>query len=84
MAKTRPLPPSLAPRGLCRVEAAAYVGVSPTKFDEMVSDRRMPLAKRIDGRKVWDIRALDIAFDGLPEDGSATDGPSPWDEATAS
>ena len=53
-------------RGLNRVEAAAYVGVGATKFDEMVSDGRMPKPKRIDGRTVWDVRALDSAFDDLP------------------
>ena len=33
---------SLAPRGLSRVQAAAYVGVSATLFDAMVSDGSMP------------------------------------------
>jgi hypothetical protein len=45
-----------------------YVGVSAGKFAEMVGDGRMPLPKRIDGRKVWDLRALDLAFDALPGD----------------
>src|ERR1700722_13351945 len=37
-------PDSLAypPRGMSRDEAARYIGVGVTKFDEMVSDRRMP------------------------------------------
>jgi hypothetical protein len=61
------LPPSLPPRGLSREAAAQYVGVSPVKFDAMVEDGRMPKAKRIDGRKVWDRRALDRAFDALDE-----------------
>jgi predicted DNA-binding transcriptional regulator AlpA len=61
------LPSSLAPRGLRRADAAAYIGVSPSKFDEMVADRRMPRAKRIDGRVVWDRLSLDLAFDDLPE-----------------
>ncbi len=55
-------------RGLNRVEAAIYVGVGVTKFDEMVADGRMPCARLIDGRKVWDIRRLDMAFDSLPEE----------------
>jgi predicted DNA-binding transcriptional regulator AlpA len=63
-------------RGLSRMEAASYVGVGPTKFDEMVADGRMPQPKRIDGRKVWDMRALDLAFDHLPEEG----GGSSWDD----
>ena len=45
-----------------------YVGVSAGKFDEMVGDGRMPTPRRIDGRKVWDIRDLDMAFDALPRD----------------
>ena len=43
-----------------------YVGISPSKFDELVADGRMPDPRRIDGRKVWDIRDLDGAFDNLP------------------
>jgi hypothetical protein len=64
-------------RGLHRVEAAVYIGVGSTKFDEMVVDGRMPKPKRIDGRTVWDLRALDTAFDSLPDDGSR----NPWDAA---
>lgn len=52
-------------RGYSRVEAAAYVGISPTKFDQLVADGRMPKAKQVDGRKVWDIRELDPAFEEL-------------------
>lgn len=58
-----------APRGLCREEAARYIGVGITKFDEMVSDRRMPKPKKIDGRVVWDRISLDAAFTDLPSDG---------------
>lgn len=56
-------------RGLNREQAAAYMGVGTTKFDQMVADGRAPKAKRIDGRLVWDIRRLDSAFDNLPDDG---------------
>lgn len=69
------LPPSLPPRGLCRVTAAAYLGISPTTFDGMVQDGRMPGPKRIGARKVWDRHALDLAFVALPGDGDA----NPWD-----
>jgi excisionase family DNA binding protein len=69
-------------RGLSRVEAAAYVGVSPSKFDELVLDGRMPAPKRIDGRKVWDIHNLDIAFDALPFE-NETSGGSTWDDFRA-
>ena len=71
------LPLSLPPRGLSRVQAAEYIGVSPTKFDEMVKDGRMPSAKRIDARTVWDRLQLDIAFAALPDEaGRAADN---WD-----
>jgi excisionase family DNA binding protein len=56
-------------RGLSRIEAAIYVGVGLTKFDELVAEGRMPGPRLIDGRKVWDIRRLDLAFDDLPVDG---------------
>lgn len=66
------LPRNLPPRGLSRAAAAAYVGVGVTKFDEMVEDGRMPTPKCIDSRKVWDIRALDQAFDALPGNDDST------------
>jgi hypothetical protein len=58
-------------RGLSRVDAAIYVGVGLTKFDEMVADGRMPVPRRIDGRKIWDVRELDASFEDLPHDQSA-------------
>ena len=58
----RPIPR----RGLSRDEAAMYIGISASKFDELVRDGRMPGPKRIDGRKIWDVRDLDVAFDALP------------------
>lgn len=57
------------PRGMSREEAARYIGVGTTKFDEMVADESMPKPKRIDGRVIWDRIALDAAFSDLPHDG---------------
>ena len=71
--------PRLEPRGLARVEAADYVGVSPSLFDQMVKDGRMPQPKRINARTVWDRRRLDDAFEALPD----TLDNNPWDEAAA-
>jgi hypothetical protein len=62
------LPLSLAPRGLSRVQAAEYIGVGVTKFDEMVADGRMPRPKSIDSRKVWDRIKLDEAFAALDDE----------------
>jgi hypothetical protein len=53
-------------RGLNRVQAAAYIGVSPSLFDQMVADGRMPKAKAINARTVWGRLAVDRAFDLLP------------------
>lgn len=58
------------PRGLSRDEAARYVGVGPTLFDEMVADGRMPRPKQVNSRAVWDRVALDIAFTSLPDKSS--------------
>lgn len=62
------LPRNLPPRGLSRTEAAAYIGVSPTLFDLMVKDGRMPKPKQINSRTVWDVRRIDKFFDELPSD----------------
>ena len=69
--RVRPDPICYPPRGLSREEAARYVGVGTTKFDEMVTDGRMPRPKRIDGRLVWDRLKLDAAFSDLPDDDRA-------------
>lgn len=72
------LPRSLAPRGLSRVQAAAYIGVSPSLFDEMVKDGRMPKPMHINARTVWDRLKLDEAFAALSD--SEKDGDDPWDK----
>jgi predicted DNA-binding transcriptional regulator AlpA len=69
------LPTSLPPRGLSRVQAAAYIGVSATLFDEMVDDGRMPKPARINTRTVWDRVKLDEAFAALSDDARDDD---PW------
>jgi len=68
------LPANCPPRGLSRVEAAAYIGVSPSLFDGLVKDGRMPLPKRVNNRTIWDRRRLDEKFDALDDGGS-----NPWD-----
>jgi predicted DNA-binding transcriptional regulator AlpA len=71
---------SYAPRGLDRDEAARYIGVGCTLFDEMVKDGRMPRPKRINSRVVWDRLRLDAAFSDLPDDRRA----NPLDQMLAS
>ncbi|HEX8899922.1 hypothetical protein [Vitreimonas sp.] len=63
---SRPLPFD-CPRGLNRLEAARYIGVSPTTFDKLVTDGRMPRPKEIGARRVYDRALLDSAFDALGE-----------------
>lgn len=72
----RPLPFD-CPRGLSRVEAARYIGVSPGTFDKLVAEGSMPPPKEIGSRRVYDRTQLDSAFDALgdgPDDDS-----SDWD-----
>lgn len=73
------MPYAYAPRGMGLEEAARYIGVGRTKFLELVQQGRMPTPRQIDGRRVWDTRQLDDAFDALsdPQDRS------PWDEVAA-
>ncbi len=64
-------------RGLSRLEAAIYLGVGTTKFDEGVATGQIPKPKTggfLGARHVWDIRALDRAFDALPD----TDDRNSW------
>jgi predicted DNA-binding transcriptional regulator AlpA len=63
-------------RGLRRDEAAQYLAISPSKFDELVHDERMPKPVHIDRCAIWDVRDLDRAFDDL-KDGR---GRNPWNE----
>lgn len=63
------LPQSLSPIGLSREMAAAFICVSPSKFDQLVKDGRMPKPKKIDARRVWDRQKIELAFGQLPGDG---------------
>ena len=53
--------------GLSRVEAAEYIGLSPSFFDALVADGRMPRPKRAGTRTIWDRRAIERAFSELPD-----------------
>ena len=73
----RSFSPAFAPRGLSRLEAAQHVRVSPSYFDQMVRDGRMPQPKRIGSRVVWDRLKVEAYFEALPEEGD--EGGSPED-----
>lgn len=66
------------PRGLSRVEAATYIGISTRLFDEMVEDGRMPRPKCINARRVWDRLAVDAAFISLTEDAEKNPADEDW------
>ena len=56
---------NLVPRNLRGDHAAAYVGVSPSKFRQLVKDGRMPASFQIDGCVMWDRFDLDASVDKL-------------------
>lgn len=66
------LRPVISPRVLRRMEAAAYLGVSPGSFDTMVKDGTVPQPKVMTPNIVgWDVADLDAFVDSLPyRDGS--------------
>lgn len=73
-------------RGRSREEAAQYIGVGVTKFDEMVLDGRMPQPYVIDNRLVWCVYELDQYFERLPkrkDRGGAANSADPWSKMVA-
>src|SRR5262249_46072455 len=67
------LDPFYPPRGMSRTQSAAYISVSPSLFDQMVADGRMPQPRMINKRVVWDRVELDAAFSALPHKNEAAD-----------
>ncbi|RWO70234.1 MAG: hypothetical protein EOS17_14305 [Mesorhizobium sp.] len=70
--------------GINREQAALAISVSPTTFDQMVADGRMPQPRMPSKeRYVWDVEELAEAFRRLPHRNSKLDGVSssdnPWD-----
>jgi len=55
-------------RGLSRVEAAIYLGISPSKFDDLRKHGRIGPAKVLDGRRLYAIEMLDEFFEALPDE----------------
>ena len=67
MTERAPRPRRLEPRGLRREDAAEYVGVGASLFDEMVADGRMPRPFKVNKRVLWDRFRLDAAIDDLSD-----------------
>jgi predicted DNA-binding transcriptional regulator AlpA len=63
------------PRGLSRRQAASYIGIGTTLFDELIKERKLPSPKHLHSRKLWDRFELDSAFESL----SCEDEINPWD-----
>ncbi len=67
----------ISPRALTREQAAAYISVSPCKFDGMVAAGLMPRARKLGSgpRKAWDRVELDSYFARLPHDDGTAESP---------
>lgn len=77
MARYDALPPGLAPRGLTREGAAAYVGLSPAAFDKARLENKYP-GPTLPGRK-YDLVLLQLAMDHLSGILTASEPTSPLD-----
>jgi hypothetical protein len=77
-------------RGLDENEAAIYLSFSPSFFRKLVGEGRMPRPRLADGRRVWDVEELDLAFKALPREGGDAEpifaaedrqgASNPWDD----
>ena len=73
-AQERSHKPPTPKRGLTRDEAAHYIGVSPTTFDRLVNQKVMPKPIKAFARAIWDLKALDDAFEAY----ALADEENPW------
>jgi hypothetical protein len=67
--ESRPVPR----RGLSRAEAAMYLGISPSKFDELRKSNRIAPPKVLDGRLIFTVERLDEFLDALPDENQTED-----------
>lgn len=72
----------IIPRGLRRVDAARYLGISPSHFDKQVRTGTIPKPLERFGVTVWDRAVLDSLFDGPPQ--AVNDDNDYWDKACGS
>jgi hypothetical protein len=59
--------------GLPEIEAAAAIGISQSKFRELVAKKTMPEPRVVGGKLVYDIDELRAAFKSLPHRGEETE-----------
>jgi len=68
MSEVQARPRPIIRRGLSRLEAAAYIGISPSKFDELRKANRIAPPKVLDGRLIFTTERLDEFLDALPDE----------------
>jgi hypothetical protein len=59
--------------GLPETEAAVSIGISPTKFRELVAAGEMPTPRVVGGKLVYDVDELRQAFKAMPHQGGETE-----------
>ncbi|MCC8956191.1 hypothetical protein H8B02_23000 [Bradyrhizobium sp. Pear77] len=69
------------PRGLRREQAADYLGVSPSKFDQARKMGLIPTARHFLGVVLYDRQALDRMFEDLPFENAPAANDNEWDIA---
>lgn len=81
-------PASLPPFGVSREQPAGLLGIGYTLFDWAVANGKMPKARMLKGRRIWDVDELRDYFKRLPhaggEDGMGDEEDpdyNPWDDA---
>ena len=73
VAPARALARPFVRRGLSRVEAATYLGISPSKFDELRKAHRIAPPKVLDSRLIFTVERLDEFLDSLPDENETRD-----------
>lgn len=53
------------PRGMRAERAAAYIGIAPSTFHQMVDDGTMPKGIKVRGMRIWDRFDVEAAFENL-------------------
>ena len=60
---------ALEPTVTAKALIASRLPLSPSFFRKLVADGRMPRPRLADGRRIYDIEELDMAFKALPREG---------------
>ena len=72
------LPFGVVPFAVSRETAAELLGVSPNHFDKLVKGGKLPEARALDGRILWDSSELRAAWRAMPRRGQQSAG-NEWD-----